>query len=247
MPDPFRGSPLRRGTDIGWPICCSAGRGWPLPSKTGKGRPLCARIGSICACSTPVTGSLPRIRQDRHPIGPSLLGSKLADAAHFSADWPVMVVTNRCVSSGRYAVPSSHLAILPGPALYAASPRPILPNRKVRSARNFAACGMACSGTKGSTRPRSAAVEGMNWATPCAPAGLTARGRNPLSTQSSRVRISPGNEVARAAASIRPENKLPGVSAAASMGLSTVTQSAMVQRNAGPARINLVQCCGIKT
>ena len=42
-------------------------------------------------------------------------------------------------------------------------------------------------------RPRSPAVCGMNWATPCAPAGLTAVGRNALSRQMSLVKKSTGS------------------------------------------------------
>ncbi len=52
--------------------------------------------------------------------------------------------------------------------------------------------------------PRSLAVPGMNWATPCAPAGLTAVGRNELSRQMSLVKKSTGSPSALAEASTIP-------------------------------------------
>jgi hypothetical protein len=52
--------------------------------------------------------------------------------------------------------------------------------------------------------PRSFAVPGMNWATPCAPAGLTAFGRNELSRQMSLVKKSAGSPSALADASTIP-------------------------------------------
>jgi len=91
---------------------------------------------------------------------------------------------------------------------------------------------MASPGAKGFIKPRSAAVAGMNWAMPCAPAGLTAMGRNLLSTQSSRISISGGNELARAAASMLPDNKVSGVSAAQPTDFNTVTHSATMPINA---------------
>src|SRR5436189_164458 len=51
---------------------------------------------------------------------------------------------------------------------------------------------MACSGSNGSASLRSAAVPGMNCATPCAPAWLLTLGRKLLSCQISRVKKSTG-------------------------------------------------------
>ena len=52
--------------------------------------------------------------------------------------------------------------------------------------------------------PRSLAVPGMNWATPCAPAGLTTAGRNELSRQMSLVKNATGSPSALAEASTIP-------------------------------------------
>src|SRR5262249_28678174 len=73
------------------------------------------------------------------------------------------------------------------PALYAAAAIPRLPNRLRRSARKRAAFGIACSGSKGSARPRACAVSGMNCAIPWAPAQLTTPERKLLSRQMTRV------------------------------------------------------------
>ena len=62
-----------------------------------------------------------------------------------------------------------------------------------RSASSFAEAGIACSGSNGLASPRSAAVPGMNCATPCAPAGLTTCGRNALSLKMSFVKKPTGN------------------------------------------------------
>ena len=59
---------------------------------------------------------------------------------------------------------------------------------------------MASSGSKGLERPRQFAVAGMNCATPCAPARLTAAGSNRLSCQISRVKKSVGRSFCAAAA-----------------------------------------------
>jgi hypothetical protein len=55
-------------------------------------------------------------------------------------------------------------------------------------------------GSNGSARPRILAVPGMNCATPCAPAWLTASGLKRLSCQMSRVKNSAGRSFAAAAA-----------------------------------------------
>ena len=64
----------------------------------------------------------------------------------------------------------------------------MLPNCRYRSAKSLAATGIACSGSNGSAKRRSAAVSGMNWAMPCAPAGLVTPAWKRLSTQTRRVR-----------------------------------------------------------
>src|SRR5215813_6558154 len=91
------------------------------------------------------------------------------------------------VSAGRFYFPSSHACTRSSPALYAAAARPKLPNSFLRSASRSAEWTMADFGSKGSSRPRSAAVPGMNCAMPWAPFGLTALGSNRLSSQISRT------------------------------------------------------------
>src|SRR5204862_4229794 len=61
---------------------------------------------------------------------------------------------------------------------------------------------MACSGSNGSARPRVAAVDGMNWAMPSAPARLTTPARKLLSRQITRVTNSTGRCAACAERSI---------------------------------------------
>src|SRR5262249_15559798 len=56
------------------------------------------------------------------------------------------------------------------------------------------------TGSKGLARPRQLAVAGMNCATPCAPAGLTAAGSKRLSCQISLVKKSTGKSFSTAAA-----------------------------------------------
>ena len=63
--------------------------------------------------------------------------------------------------------------------------------------------------------PRSFAVPGMNWATPCAPAGLTAFGRNELSRQMSLVKKSGGSPSALADASTIPHRVATALSLSA--------------------------------
>src|SRR6516164_9208404 len=58
---------------------------------------------------------------------------------------------------------------------------------------------MASRGSKGLERPRQFAVAGMNCATPCAPARLTAVGSNRLSCQISRAKKSVGRSFCAAA------------------------------------------------
>jgi hypothetical protein len=59
---------------------------------------------------------------------------------------------------------------------------------------------MASIGSKGSASPRAFAVAGMNCATPCAPARLTAVGSKRLSCQISRAKKSTGRSFSVAAA-----------------------------------------------
>jgi hypothetical protein len=66
--------------------------------------------------------------------------------------------------------------------------------------------GIACSGSNGSASLRSAAVPGMNCATPWAPAWLVTLGRKLLSCQISRVKKSTGKCCAVAAPSIMRHN-----------------------------------------
>src|SRR5271166_6746894 len=54
-------------------------------------------------------------------------------------------------------------------------------NLDVTARKSFADWAIASSGSKGLESPRQFAVAGMNWATPCAPARLTAAGSNRLS------------------------------------------------------------------
>src|SRR6516164_7209319 len=64
---------------------------------------------------------------------------------------------------------------------------------------------MASSGSKGLERPRQVAVAGMNCATPCAPARLTAVGSNRLSCQISLAKKSVGRSFSVAAAASAPQ------------------------------------------
>src|SRR5262249_34521611 len=84
---------------------------------------------------------------------------------------------------------------------------PRLPNWSASSRRNSADFGSACTGSNGSSRPRSAAVRGMNWAMPCARSPLRVRGPTTsawkrLSCQITRAKNSSGKFCARAALSI---------------------------------------------
>jgi hypothetical protein len=62
--------------------------------------------------------------------------------------------------------------------------------RDADHANSFADSAIASSGSKGLERPRQFAVAGINCATPCAPARLTADGSNRLSRQISRAKKS---------------------------------------------------------
>src|SRR5688500_2591905 len=77
---------------------------------------------------------------------------------------------------------------------------------------------MACSGSKGSNKPRSCAVPGMNCAIPCAPTGLTAVARKLLSCQINLVRKEMGSPRARAELSMRRHSACPTVSVALAPG-----------------------------
>ena len=87
---------------------------------------------------------------------------------------------------------------------------------------------MAAFGSKGSSRPRSAAVPGMNCAMPCAPLGLTAPGLKRLSFQMSRTKNIAGNPLASACCCISGQTVstkglgwFAAISAAAAMPSST--------------------------
>jgi hypothetical protein len=82
-----------------------------------------------------------------------------------------------------------------------------LPNWSRSSAKNSADFGSACTGLKGSSKPRSLAVPGMNCAIPCARrplrvTGPTASERKRLSCQITRAKNSSGRSEALAADSI---------------------------------------------
>jgi hypothetical protein len=82
----------------------------------------------------------------------------------------------------------------------AAAARPRLPNSRLRSRSNAADFVIASRGSNGSARPRILPVPGMNCATPCARAWLTASGLKRLSCQMSLVKNSAGRSFAAAAA-----------------------------------------------
>src|SRR4051794_22940321 len=68
---------------------------------------------------------------------------------------------------------------VPGPALYAARASWGEPNWRIRPDIRWASASIAATGSKGFLKPYEAAVEGMNWAMPCAPAGEPALGSKP--------------------------------------------------------------------
>src|SRR3984893_7335216 len=72
--------------------------------------------------------------------------------------------------------------------------------RDADHANSFADSAIASSGSKGLERPRQFAVAGINCATPCAPARLTADGSNRLSRQISRAKKLVGRSFCAAAA-----------------------------------------------
>src|SRR6516225_5412570 len=120
--------------------------------------------------------------------------------AHCSGDCHVTMRTYASVSRGRPRRPASQPRTRPGPALYAAAASPRFPNSRRRSRKSFAEWAIASIGSKGSARPRAFAVAGMNCATPCAPARLTAVGSKRLSCQISRAKKSTGRSFSPAAA-----------------------------------------------
>src|SRR5262245_44549042 len=105
------------------------------------------------------------------------------------------------------APPRQELAQPSRPGIVGAAARPRLPNWSASSRRNSADFGSACTGSNGSSRPRSAAVRGMNWAMPWARSPLLVRGPTTsawkrLSCQITRAKNSSGRFCARAALSI---------------------------------------------
>ena len=113
-----------------------------------------------------------------------------------------------------------------------------MPKRPASSARSFAEAGIAVAGSNGSASRRSDAVPGMNWATPRAPAGLTAPGWNALSRQMSLVKKSIGSPSVLAEVSTIPHSVAKASSLAGSAAPAAVRgagQMMSAARNSAPA------------
>jgi hypothetical protein len=116
---------------------------------------------------------------------------------------------------------------------------------------------IASAGLKGSripspspSTPSPAHVPGMNWASPCAPTGLTAFGFQPLSASSCAARsgaVTPGHVCAarriRAsyAAGTTPGRRVPWASAACVPGPPSATKSSTTIRNGNPTTAARIQ------
>ena len=116
---------------------------------------------------------------------------------------------------------------------------------------SFAEAGIALAGSNGSARPRSAAVPGMNWATPCAPAGLTAPGRKALSRQIRRVKKLTGRPSPFAESSTMPHRTASVLSLAGSCGSACarpdVAEASPTRASASAEarRLTLARCLNI--
>ncbi len=130
-----------------------------------------------------------RLRHDDGPA-PGAASAGGFSLRHSSASWPVTrahsPASRREASLCRRASGQARS----GPRYRRPPPGPNCRSGAFSSFKNLADAGIADAGSNGSISPRSLAVPGMNWATPCAPAGLTAFGRNELSRQMSLVKKS---------------------------------------------------------
>ncbi len=94
---------------------------------------------------------------------------------------------------------------------------------------------MARRASKGSVRPRSAAVPGMNCAMPCAPFGLTASERKRLSFQISRVKKPTGRSWSAAEVSMRSQ-RVSWVASASSAAVSAAASCVAASTSAVASR-----------